>query len=78
MRSAIGDVDGVYGLHDLHVWPVAGDDASLTARIGITSGSNPQDVRVGAAAMLEMQFGIPHSTIQTETETCGDEAALHA
>lgn len=78
VRAAISGVGGVSGVHDLHIWSVAGDDASLTVHIGLADGSDPEAVRVSIAALLETQFGIHHSTIQTETKPCGDEAAIHA
>jgi cobalt-zinc-cadmium efflux system protein len=78
IRAAIGAVPGVAGVHDLHVWSVAGDDASLTAHIAIASGQDQTVVRKAVAELLEAQFKIHHSTLQTETESCGDEEALHA
>ena len=78
VRAAISGVGGVSGVHDLHIWSVAGDDASLTVHIGLADGSDPEAVRVSIAELLETQFGIHHSTIQTETKPCGDEAAIHA
>jgi cobalt-zinc-cadmium efflux system protein len=78
IRAAIGAVPGVAGVHDLHVWSVAGDDASLTAHIAIASGLDQTTVRKAVAGLLEAQFKIHHSTLQTETESCGDEEALHA
>ena len=78
IRAAIGSVPGVAGVHDLHVWSVAGDDASLTAHIGIAEGQDQTSVRKTVAAMLEDRFKILHSTLQAETEPCGDLVALHA
>ncbi len=78
IRAAIDAVPGVAGVHDLHVWSVAGDDASLTAHIAIASGLDQTVVRKAVAELLETQFKIHHSTLQTETEPCGDEEALHA
>ncbi|MBN9789517.1 cation transporter [Pseudonocardia sp. TMWB2A] len=78
IRAAIGAVPGVAGVHDLHVWSIAGDDASLTAHIAIASGHDQTAVRTAVAELLEAQFKIHHSTLQTETEPCGDEEALHA
>ena len=78
VRAAMGSVDGVAGVHDLHVWSVAGDDASLTAHIVLAAGADPEALRGAVAAMLGTQFNIQHSTIQTETVACGDEDAIHA
>jgi cobalt-zinc-cadmium efflux system protein len=77
IRAAIGAVPGVAGVHDLHVWSVAGDDASLTAHIGVVDGRDQTAVRKAVAEMLEDRFKIHHSTLQTETELCGDVDALH-
>jgi cobalt-zinc-cadmium efflux system protein len=78
IRSAIAGVPGAANVHDLHVWSVAGDDVSLTAHIGIAANHDQTAVRQAIAAMLEDRFKIHHSTLQTETVPCGDEAALHA
>jgi cobalt-zinc-cadmium efflux system protein len=78
IRAAIVSVPGVAGIHDLHLWSVAGDDASLTAHIGVADNADQTAVRIEVAAMLETRFKIHHSTLQTETESCGDEEALHA
>jgi cobalt-zinc-cadmium efflux system protein len=77
IRAVIGAVPGVAGVHDLHVWSVAGDDASLTAHIGVADGQDQTAVRKAIVEMLEGEFKIHHSTLQTETEPCGDEDALH-
>lgn len=77
IRAAMNGVAGVSGVHDLHVWSVAGDDASLTAHIEIAEGQNAQTVGRAVAALLEERFGIHHSTIQTETEPCEHEHEGH-
>ena len=77
IRAAMGEVAGVTGVHDLHLWSVAGDDASLTAHVAIADGGVAEDTRRALAEMLETRFAIHHATIQTETEPCGDEESLH-
>ncbi len=77
VRAAINGVSGVAGVHDLHVWSVAGDDASLTAHASISDGADPQATRKAIETMLKGEFKILHSTIQTETEPCGDDQAIH-
>jgi cobalt-zinc-cadmium efflux system protein len=77
IRTAMGEVAGVTGVHDLHLWSVAGDDASLTAHVAIADGSDAEDTRRALAELLETRFAIHHATIQTETEPCGDEESLH-
>lgn len=77
IRAAIGEVAGVTGVHDLHLWSVAGDDASLTAHVAVAEGGNAETIRRALTEMLEARFNIHHATIQTETEPCGDEESLH-
>lgn len=78
IRAAMGEVAGVTGVHDLHLWSVAGDDASLTAHVAIDDGAKSEAIRRTLTEMFEARFNIRHSTIQTETEPCGDEPLLHA
>ena len=77
IRTAMGEVTGVTGVHALHLWSVAGDDASLTAHVAIAEGGNAEATRRALTEMLEARFNIHHATIQTETEPCGDEESLH-
>ena len=77
IRAAMGEVSGVTGVHDLHLWSVAGDDASLTAHVAVADGGNAETIRRTLTEMLETRFAIHHATIQTETEPCGDEESLH-
>lgn len=77
IRTAMGEIAGVTGVHDLHLWSVAGDDASLTAHVAIGEGEDAERVRRAVTDMLEAQFAIHHVTIQTEAVPCTDETALH-
>jgi cobalt-zinc-cadmium efflux system protein len=77
VRAAMSEVEGVAGVHDLHLWSIAGDDASLTAHVAISDGVNGETIRNELARMLEERFSIHHATIQTETEPCGDEESFH-
>ena len=77
IRAAMGEVAGVTGVHDLHLWSVAGDDASLTAHVALEEGSDAETIRRAVTELLEARFNIHHATIQTETEPCGDEESLH-
>lgn len=78
MRSAMTAVPGVADVHDLHLWSVAGDDASLTAHLVLQPGAQGEETRIAVAKLLEAQFKIHHATLQTEGEPCADADALHA
>lgn len=77
IRTAMGEVAGVSGVHDLHLWSVAGDDASLTAHVAVADDGDHDATRRALTEMLEARFDIHHATIQTEIEPCGDEDSLH-
>lgn len=78
IRADINRVPGVADVHDLHLWSVAGDDASLTAHIVLEPGTAGDPIRIAVAAMLDERYKIHHATIQTEIEPCEDAVALHA
>ena len=77
VRAAMRAQPGVADVHDLHIWSVAGDDASLTAHVVVSDGGDVDVVRVALAAMLEARFEIHHATIQPEIAPCADAASLH-
>lgn len=67
VRTAMREIPGVAGIHDLHLWSVAGDDMSLTAHIVVADKASVQSAR-SRAAMLHNRYEIEHSTLQIETE----------
>lgn len=77
VRSAILAAPGVEGVHDLHLWSVAGDDISLTAHVLVKEGQQLEAVRATVASTLETGFKINHATLQMEAVHCGGEKALH-
>ncbi len=77
VRGAIAVADGVCGVHDLHLWSLAGDDASLTAHVELSEGTEPEGVRVALIRMLDQRFSVRHVTLQLEQGPCGHGAHLH-
>jgi len=79
LRTVIGGVPGVAGVHDLHVWSMTTDDVSCTVHVTLAARADPDRVRQAVAAALDTRFGIEHSTIQTEAsgEACEDREHLH-
>jgi cobalt-zinc-cadmium efflux system protein len=74
VRGAMNEVPGVVGVHDLHLWSVAGDDMSLTAHVVITDDATAPEVRSSVAERLHDRYAIAHSTLQMETgqDKCPD------
>lgn len=66
-------IEGVHGVHDLHVWSVTKNFRTLSAHI-VTD-----DISVSASAviqtnlheLLDRNYGIAHATLQLECEGCG-------
>jgi cobalt-zinc-cadmium efflux system protein len=77
VRTEIAALPGMLSVHDLHVWSVAGDDASLTADVVLSADADHNAVRMLVGERLEADFAIHHSTIQTELEACEDAHVLH-
>jgi cobalt-zinc-cadmium efflux system protein len=77
IRAAMAEITGVNGVHELHLWSVAGDDASLTAHVAIGDAEDAETVRRAVAEMLKARFAIHHVTMQAEAVPCTDEATLH-
>jgi cobalt-zinc-cadmium efflux system protein len=77
VRAAIAQADGVGGVHDLHLWSLAGDDASLTAHVELVENTEPEGVRVALIRMLDERFSVRHVTLQLEQGPCCETGHLH-
>lgn len=73
LSGEVTAVEGVEGVHDLHVW-------SLTSRVHALSGhlqvlpdrlGETDRILLEAKRILMSRFGITHTTLQVESERCG-------
>lgn len=73
VESAILDVEGVLGTHDLHVWTISSGLIACSCHILVSdqSISSGQKILDEVVHKLEHDFKIGHSTIQVEAEECG-------
>jgi cobalt-zinc-cadmium efflux system protein len=69
VRNAIMRLDGVIGVHDLHVWTITSGLESLSAHVTIEGGPPAADLLHTIRMILREQFGIDHITIQIEPES---------
>jgi len=76
MQSQIvAAVPGVEGIHHVHVWGLTPQDLMLTMHVRLRHDvRNPTAVIRQVKALLEQNFGIGHSTIETEVDECADHA----
>ncbi len=69
--SAVGDtiiaVDGVRGIHDLHVWTISSGIDALSVHISHDETVGHSDLLAVVRDKLHDDFGIDHLTIQMET-----------
>jgi cobalt-zinc-cadmium efflux system protein len=66
VRSALGNLDGVETVHDLHVWPLSTTETALTAHVVAPQVASTDDLLQTARAMLHDRFHIVHCTLQIE------------
>ncbi|MCZ8522406.1 MULTISPECIES: cation diffusion facilitator family transporter [Paenibacillus] len=69
IRSAIGKVEGVEDVHEMHLWAVSSDHYSLTAHVFVDEKVQPFCIILAINETLKEKYGIEHSTIQTEHAT---------
>ena len=67
VEDALGRLDGVAAVHDLHVWPLSTTETALTVHL-VSPGRAGDVLLRRAQTMLHDRFGIEHSTIQIERE----------
>ena len=77
LRQSLLDLPGVLALHDLHVWALTSGKPSLTVHLVHDAQAGPSAaLLVAARELLAAKYGIPHITVQLETEACA-QAAQH-
>lgn len=71
IAKTIRSVDGVMGVHDLHVWTITSGLYALSGHVTVDSETISQGTLVleKIAAKLKESFGIEHVTLQMEKET---------
>jgi len=70
--ATMGNVPGVSEVHDLHVWTVSPGYVALSAHVVIADQalSDAEAVVSDLKRVLESEFGIVHTTVQTECRNC--------
>lgn len=72
IEKAICNLEGVKGVHHIHIWRISEYDVSLECHLEADSFEIVGQVR----QLLAHQFGIEHSTIQVEKEPCCADCRL--
>ncbi|MGE5063651.1 MAG: cation diffusion facilitator family transporter [Myxococcales bacterium] len=67
VEIALGEIEGVDAVHDLHVWPLSTTETALTAHIVTAQADYPNALLESARALLHDRFHIEHCTLQVES-----------
>lgn len=70
---AMGSVEGVLGVHDLHIWSLGSSTHALSCHVLIEDvpPSASDTILRSLNALLDRRFGIAHTTVQFEHVSCG-------
>ena len=71
IAKSIRDIEGVKGVHDLHVWTITSGLYALSGHVTVATDSISQGSAILAKieTRLKESFGIEHVTLQVEKET---------
>ena len=72
--EAVRAVDGVKDIHDVHIWSITSGLHALSAHLLIDDQltSCSVDIVERVQSLLKCDFGIAHTTLQCESESCAD------
>lgn len=71
VQQALTNVDGVIGIHDLHIWTVTSGLISLSGHIEVAGDRDWHDMLFELSTLLQEQFAIRHVTLQPEQKNTG-------
>jgi cobalt-zinc-cadmium efflux system protein len=78
VRDRIGQVEGVAGVHDLHVWTIGSGSHALSAHVVLEDRklSEASAILRSIDATLRDEFEITHVTVQFECESCDPDTTI--
>ncbi len=77
LEAAILAVPGVASVHDLHVWSLTKAEHSLTAHLVLAQEADGETVRRAVELVLQNDYDLHHTTLQTEKVTCAPKELIH-
>ena len=72
VEEALGELEGVTAVHDLHVWPLSTTETALTAHLVAPALQDAGPLLQAARQMLHDRFRIEHCTLQIERQPVAD------
>ncbi len=77
VRDALLRIDGVEGVHDLHIWTITTGMYSLSCHVVVTPAAYTVAKLDEIRDLLHDHCDIPHQTVQLETHELADEEDVH-
>ncbi|KWX81632.1 hypothetical protein AMQ83_33735, partial [Paenibacillus riograndensis] len=69
IKAALLSIDGVEGVHDLHVWTITSGLDALSGHLLIKDHADPHSILQTAINVVADHFSIPHTTLQIENSS---------
>ena len=66
VKESLENISGVVGVHDLHIWMITPEFASMTVHLSVTLDTDRDMILEKARHLISEQFSIEHTTIQME------------
>lgn len=70
VRESIGEVPGVAGVHDLHVWTLTSGVNAMSVHVVLEDGATHDEVLAAVQGRVTSAFKISHATVQVESKGC--------
>ncbi|MGE0703142.1 MAG: cation diffusion facilitator family transporter [Vicinamibacterales bacterium] len=67
LRDAISGIDGVQGVHDLHVWSLTSGVNAMSAHVVCADGALRDDLLSRVHEAVRSDFNVDHITVQVES-----------
>ena len=78
IAETLGNLPGVKDIHDLHVWSISSNLHALSCHVTVDdmSVSRAEEIRHSIEEVAKEKYGIGHTTVQAECQTCGNGELL--
>ena len=77
IKSYLTEINGVSGIHDLHIWALSTQETALTVHLVMANRAIDNELLWETQKSLHDHFGIKHATIQVETENAATRCMLN-
>jgi cobalt-zinc-cadmium efflux system protein len=71
VARAIGEIDGIKSVHDLHIWSICSGYPALSVHVCANFDGTTTERLSAIKKLLQERFGIEHTTIQIDSVNCG-------